>query len=330
MIEKLWTNYPNSFFSVRYVNKLSKQFISNPLGKLNKKRMKSKIAFLLFLLFNLSFAQIKGVVRDSITGNPIPYVNIWVENENIGTTSQEDGTFELKTSKEKQLVFSALGFKTKICKLSNTNEIVLSLLVYQIENVEITKLKNTKEIEIGVSKNIHHKYLSGDMPSIFGKLFIYKPKYSETPYLKKIVFLSDSEKKNAKLKIRIFQLKDSLPDEDMLYEDVFVTVKKRRKENVVDVSKYKIKMPSNGIIIGLEWLIIEENKYSLEYTYNKTKRSSINYAPSLVVNYSEFENSFRYIGGKWIRIKINKIKIKETKPWDNKILTPAINIILTN
>ena len=55
---------------------------------------------LFFLLSTALSAQIKGVVKDSITGKPIPFANIWVENENIGTTSKEDGTFEIKTAKE--------------------------------------------------------------------------------------------------------------------------------------------------------------------------------------------------------------------------------------
>ena len=53
-----------------------------------------QILFLLLISFSLS-AQIKGVVKDSISGKPIAYVNIWVENENIGTTSEENGSFSL-------------------------------------------------------------------------------------------------------------------------------------------------------------------------------------------------------------------------------------------
>ena len=45
--------------------------------------------FVLILISQFTFSQIRGVVKDSLTGNPIPYVNIWVENENIGTTSEE-------------------------------------------------------------------------------------------------------------------------------------------------------------------------------------------------------------------------------------------------
>jgi len=81
-----------------------------------------KFLFFLFLSFSLS-AQIKGVVKDSISGEPIPYVNIWVENETIGTTSELDGSFSLDLKEEKILVFSALGFETK--KISSKNEIIL-------------------------------------------------------------------------------------------------------------------------------------------------------------------------------------------------------------
>ena len=56
------------------------------------------IIFIYLISFSLS-AQIRGVVKDSISGEPIPYVNIWVENETIGTTSEADGTFFLEASK---------------------------------------------------------------------------------------------------------------------------------------------------------------------------------------------------------------------------------------
>jgi hypothetical protein len=68
--------------------------------------MKKLIALLsLSITFTIS-AQIKGVVKDSISGKPIPYVNIWVENENIGTSLvRKTVTFELNISKEKNLSF---------------------------------------------------------------------------------------------------------------------------------------------------------------------------------------------------------------------------------
>ena len=47
---------------------------------------KKRLLMVLFLVSMSISAQIKGVVKDSITGKPISYVSIWVENENNGTT----------------------------------------------------------------------------------------------------------------------------------------------------------------------------------------------------------------------------------------------------
>jgi hypothetical protein len=58
--------------------------------------MKSILFF--FITISLS-AQIRGLVKDSISGEPIPFVNIWVENETVGTTSEADGSFFLEASK---------------------------------------------------------------------------------------------------------------------------------------------------------------------------------------------------------------------------------------
>ena len=40
----------------------------------------------------------------------------------------------------------------------------------------------------------------------------------------------------AKIKIRIYEVKDSIPTDDILYEDLIVTVKKGMRKNKIDVS----------------------------------------------------------------------------------------------
>lgn len=77
--------------------------------------MLEKRIWLLFVLVSISVsAQIKGVVKDSLTGKPISFVNIWVENENIGVSSEENGEFTITTAKTKNLIFSALGYEKKL------------------------------------------------------------------------------------------------------------------------------------------------------------------------------------------------------------------------
>ena len=66
----------------------------------------------LFVFFQLS-AQITGSIRNS-QNEPLPSVNIYFENTYNGTTSNEQGLYELSIpSKGKHtLVFQYLGFET--------------------------------------------------------------------------------------------------------------------------------------------------------------------------------------------------------------------------
>ncbi|MFY7811017.1 MAG: carboxypeptidase-like regulatory domain-containing protein, partial [Flavobacterium sp.] len=269
----------------------------------------------------------KGEIRDLETNKPIPYVNIWVENESIGTTSEIDGSFTLAIKEEKKLVFSAMGYETQTISSKN-NIIKLKPIVYELEEVVVSNLKNTRKLKIGNAEKSRARHLSGNKPWIYGKLFEYDTIYKKTPYLKEIIFYTHSEIKDAKIKLRIFHFKDSLPTHDMIDEDLVVTVKKGNRKNVLDVSKYKINFPKTGIVIGIEWLIIEENKYQFTYFDPKknTKISNDNYAPDLVINYSKTENSFHY-RGKWYKQKKFKTKVNDH---EDNVLTPAINLVLTN
>ena len=69
--------------------------------------MKKKFIYGIMLLLSISsYAQVKGIVLDSITGKPIPYLNILVEGGTIGTSSNEEGKFELKGyNLKKRVVF---------------------------------------------------------------------------------------------------------------------------------------------------------------------------------------------------------------------------------
>lgn len=67
---------------------------------------------LLFLSISLS-AQITGKVTDS-KNNPLPYVNIYLDNTYTGTTSNEDGNYSLELFEKGiyQVVFQSLGYTT--------------------------------------------------------------------------------------------------------------------------------------------------------------------------------------------------------------------------
>ncbi len=90
--------------------------------------------FLLFLLLfvsgtTIAYAQNKttasGIVRDSITGEPLSYVSVIFEKSTIGAMTDDFGKFTLQNDKGfTRLVVSSLGYDTKIIdlKAGNINE----------------------------------------------------------------------------------------------------------------------------------------------------------------------------------------------------------------
>ncbi len=75
--------------------------------------MKQLLGFVLLLLTSHLSAQIMGTVTDS-RGEPLPYVNIYLENTYTGTTSNEEGTYtlDLKKTGEYHIIFQFLGYQT--------------------------------------------------------------------------------------------------------------------------------------------------------------------------------------------------------------------------
>lgn len=283
-----------------------------------------KIFSILLLITTCAFSQTKGIVVDE-QNKPIPYVNIWVENKEKGTTTDENGFFELNCSQTENLIISAIGFEKKITPFSE--RITLKKAIYTLEEVVISNPKNTKEIEIGNSKMSNSFQLSGNFPLILAKYFPYKEQYSETPYIKKVVVMTRSKSKEATFRLRILNVgQDGLPFLDIPYKDIIVRVKKGKKVNVIDVSEYEIKMPENGLFIGYEFLLIKENKYFYESTDSENRKIAFySYKPDLVINDSEEENTYVYSIGWRKKYKyFDKIQGRE------RLYEPAINLILSN
>ncbi len=81
---------------------------------------------LAFLFFSISnFAQIKGTVSDE-KGNPLPFVSIFEEGTYRGTTSNEQGQYQLQVKEigKNRIVFQSLGFKTQKITVSPDSKIV--------------------------------------------------------------------------------------------------------------------------------------------------------------------------------------------------------------
>jgi hypothetical protein len=285
--------------------------------------------YLFFILFSLSIsAQTKGVVVDE-SGKPIPYVNIWVENENIGTTSEENGEFSINSPKNKNLIFSILGFDKRTIKESEAANVVLKATSFQLDEVVIARRFETRKLEIGQINNSPFEAFDNG-PRIDVKFFPYNASYKRTRFIKKVSILTDSRIDNATVKIHFYKVdSNGFPADELLTKDFIVTLQKGVVRNGFDLTDLNLKMPKTGIFIGFEKLMIAKNKLEKTIVNSNTGKTTIQilYYPFVLYNYVERDFLFTFSGGKW-----NKQTGEKSAGVSDKIKAyePAINMVLTN
>ncbi len=154
--------------------------------------MKEKsLLWVVLLIVSTVSAQIKGIVVDEFN-KPVSYVNIWVENENNSTTSEENGEFVINCQPGKNLIFSALGYEKKTVKASEAEKVTLKINALELNEIVIAKRFETKQIEIGKVKNERYQAFENG-PRIDAKFFPYLAKYKKTKYLKQVTIVTDSQ-----------------------------------------------------------------------------------------------------------------------------------------
>lgn len=135
--------------------------------------MKTKYikSFLLFLLLgcciSVSAQNIQGVVTDSLTNDPIPYLSVFYEGKGIGSITDNDGHYKVETRKGwNKLTFSAVGYVTKVVNIipgvtKNLNvrmrpdDIMLDEVVVKPKREKYSR-KNNPAVEL-MKKVIAHK-----------------------------------------------------------------------------------------------------------------------------------------------------------------------------
>lgn len=287
-----------------------------------------KTLFFCFLISLSLSAQVKGVVVDE-SDKPVSFVNIWVENENNSTTSEENGEFNINCQPDKNLVFSALGYEKKTVKASEAAKVILKVNALELSEVVIAKRFETKEIEIGKVKNETYQAFENG-PRIDAKFFTYLAKYKKTKYIQKVTIFTDSPLEKTTFKIHFFEVSaDGSPGNELLNKDFLVTVNKGVKKTFFDATDFGLRMPKNGIFVGFEKLLIEKNKLEKEVTDSNTKTKTIQktYYPFVLYNYVEREFIYTFSKGKWSK----QTNADSNNPSDKmSVYEPAINLILTN
>lgn len=288
--------------------------------------MHKNFLLFLFLLGLQLHAQTKGIVIDTL-GNPIPYVSIFVENENKTTTSEENGTFSIQVLAEAKLIFSALGYEKRTVLAKDASKVVLKSIVFDLDDVVIKKARKLKTLEIGkVSNSILEAFDNG--PKIDAKFFPYENQYKNTKWIKKIMLFTDSPIEHAKIKLHIYAVTDEgFPGEELLTQDLIVSLKKGIYRHQFDVYDLDIEMPESGIFVAFEKMRIESNKVEKSVTNPQTGlvTTEVNYAPKVMCYNVRRPFMYTFSGGKWHK-KVDEEEAGELI----SVYEPSLTLLLSN
>lgn len=201
-----------------------------------------------------------GVLIDSITNTPIPFVNIGVFNKNKGTISNSKGIFNISfTNKFKydSLTISHLNYYTIKIPIKNINNQTIKLKpkANTLSEIVISNKKKKKR-KIGVKSYNPLLWLSAiskdqDIIEVAQKINIpekeVRVKYVNF-YLRK-GFETDS----INIRINFYKNADNSPSEKIISENIIQNTKIEIGWNQIDLSKYYIYL-KNDFFIGLEFI----------------------------------------------------------------------------
>ena len=221
---------------------------------------------------NAQEIRIEGHVFDSKTKAPIPYVNLSILNTLKGTSTDEKGHFFMEIPEaflEKQVHISALGYEDYIIKvetIKGSGKVLLKEAVFELEEVVISDELGNSEIMNPISSySVTSGFTSSSTPWV---LALYFPNIGVKQKMvdKVMIYFQDTDgtaRSDAKFRLRIYEVDPDTgaPGADILRESVILNASVDSSHLSVDLSRYQILAPRDGIYIGLEWLFIPYNWY---------------------------------------------------------------------
>ncbi|WP_036154330.1 carboxypeptidase-like regulatory domain-containing protein [Maribacter forsetii] len=215
--------------------------------------MKKSIFTITILLFTYSiFSQnvVSGTVVDSETNETIPYVNIGILKQTLGTVSNESGKFEFEVKDDfmkDTIRVSSIGYKTislvasDFIKKMKVNAVLpLTADVTELNEVTITA-RELKEKVLGNkarSKSLKLSFSVNELGNELGtKINI---KHNPT-FLKSFnTHIVTNTNTSLKYRLNIYSIKNGLPDKKIVNENIIFPIDVEKGDFSLNLEKYRI------------------------------------------------------------------------------------------
>ncbi|OIN56540.1 hypothetical protein [Arsenicibacter rosenii] len=227
-----------------------------------------KYLLALCLLYHVSFAQKKCFsIVDSVTNLPVPYAAITCKGCLTGTYSDQNGTVCVDFAGIDTIRIYSLSYKILFISASEINAAgQVKLLPNPIELNPVTVSKRkihsirlgpyyTNKLSIGqhvVNPN-SATLLAVYIPNTVGDAVISKLYYRLSPKKSEIATLF-------RCRIHLWDNVSMKPGNSILKHDEYIDIEPSQKKAEIDVTQYALKIPENGIWIGIEVVAYKDLK----------------------------------------------------------------------
>jgi hypothetical protein len=207
--------------------------------------------------------------------------------------------------------------------------------------------------EISSIEKIIDKYSNSDIIWNFGigqtavtkaTYFSYSKKMKLYSKIKTVVVNTSTKAEGAKMKLHFCAVnQDGSPGND-LSKPLLFECKKGQNDTAIDVSFQEISIPENGIFVGFEWLLIEENKYTTTYAVleknvitegereGKETKTMEQFMPNLAVIPSRKKTNWEFKTNQWLPIQKDKKRYilgNNYNPAFGKYQNLAVSLLVT-
>ena len=233
--------------------------------------MKFVFLSLFLMLFSFTRGQIQVNVLSEDSNLPISYATIWLSNKVYATTDSLGFFYVDKEHLNSNFRVEATGFYSRY--------------EYKVIKETLGKLKSgnvgivaTKDKEIS---RIGKFFQDNSKANLIIDKFRFKAFSSENNRIVSVLLYSVSE--------------DGVPNEIINNETIICKLKKGSHTSEVDLSKFNIEFPENGIFVMVNYLFLDQNKKFSEYDPNW-----FFYEPSLdAITVNEFVDTWYNVNNEW-------------------------------
>lgn len=270
--------------------------------------MRSQWLIVLFTVVSLPGwgQRLSGKIINELTAKPVPYVLVTSPDRKMGIRTDTAGYFRPPVNFD-TLLLSAPGYQSATLVLTEVDSLVVHLAEKPLE-VQGIAMSGSKRPRLEMAgtrrKRPQGIYMNCDSTS-FSEMALYipNPEQKQAILHKVYYYVPRKGKQRAPFRVRIYANTNGAPGRDLLEESVIVRPRWWGRWKEIQVGRYNVPLPGDGLFVSIEWLGRESSYVDRIKMTDGSVRTSKCYGQALgMIKAPEEPRGWaRSNGGNWFR-----------------------------